>query len=134
MRTDELFRLLACGIHPESGMRLPEGSVVHSPDAIRLLFVLAEEFKDERFFQVKRGDEVKLTPEERRQKNLDEGRPANAYLPWKEEEQQQLLEAFTRGATISELAAVCERTSRSIALKPEKLRLINAEEAAVYAK
>lgn len=133
MKTDELFRLMARGIHPESGELLPEGSVVHSPDAIRLLFVLAEEFKDESFFQVKRREKVKLTPEERRQKNRFEGRPANAYLPWREEEQQQLVEAFTRGATIPELAEVCERTSRSIALKLEKLRLISAEEAAVYA-
>jgi len=132
MMAGELFRLLAKGIHPETGELLPPHSIVHTPDAIRLLFALAEEFKGTNFNSVKRHARVKLTPDERREKNRAEGKPANAYLPWSEEEKQTLVVHFRQGCSIGELAALCERTPRSIAIQLEKLALITAEQAAEF--
>ncbi|WP_342754503.1 hypothetical protein AAGQ96_21325 [Pantoea sp. MBD-2R] len=52
MMAGEGFRLLAKGIHPETGEPLTPGAVVHSPEAIRLLFLLAEEFSFTRFCSI----------------------------------------------------------------------------------
>ncbi len=54
MKAGEVFKLLAKGIHPETGELIPGGSVVHFPEAIRLLYSLAEEFADDIFPQIKR--------------------------------------------------------------------------------
>ncbi|MDN8543763.1 hypothetical protein ACMGEE_19195 [Erwinia sp. DT-104] len=132
MMAGEIFRLLAKGIHPETGELLPPASVVHTPDAIRLLFALAEEFSGVNFSSVKRQEKVKLTPEERREKNRAEGRPGNAYLPWSEEQKQELIALFRQGHSVSELAGLCERSPRSIAMQLEKQALITAEQAAAF--
>lgn len=132
MRAGEIFRLLAKGIHPETEEPLPPKSIVHTPDAIRLLFALAEEFSGVNFSTVARQEKVKLTPEQRREKNRAEGRPANAYLPWSEEEKQVLVLQFRQGCSISDLAGFCERTPRSVAMQLERLGLITAEQALVY--
>lgn len=132
MIAGEIFRLLAKGIHPETGELLPPSSVVHTPDAIRLLFTLAEEFSGVNFSAVTRKEKVKLTPEQRREKNRAEGRPANAYLPWSEEEKQALILQFRQGCSISDLAGFCERSPRSVAMQLERLGLITAEQALVY--
>ncbi|MEI2267578.1 hypothetical protein [Erwinia sp. CGal63] len=132
MMAGEIFRLLAKGIHPETGELLPPASVVHTPDAIRLLFALAEEFSGVNFSMAARKEKVKLTPEQRREKNRAEGRPANAYLPWSEDEKQTLVLQFRQGCSISDLAGICERSPRSVAMQLERLALISAEEAAAY--
>jgi hypothetical protein len=132
MRAGEVFKQLARGFHPETGELLPPESAVHSPAAIRLLYELAEEFSHECFSGIKRKEKVKLTPEQRREKNRAEGKPANAYLPWNEEEKIRLGELFQRGDDIAALSQQFERSSRSIALMLEKMALITAEEAAAY--
>jgi len=132
MMADEIFRLLAKGIHPETGATLSPASAVHTPDAIRLLFALAEEFRNVNFSTIKRKQKVKLTAEERREKNRAEGRPANAYLAWSEEQKQELIVLFRQGYSVNELAILCERSPRSIAMQAEKLALITAEQAAAF--
>jgi len=132
MMANEIFRLLAKGIHPETGELLSPASIVHTPDAIRLLFALAEEFSGVNFSAVARKEKVKLTPEQRREKNLAEGRPANAYLPWSEEEKQSLILHFRQGCTVRELAELCERSPRSVAMQLERLALITPEQAATF--
>ncbi|KGT95401.1 hypothetical protein NG99_03445 [Erwinia typographi] len=132
MKAGEVFKLLAKGIHPETGELIPGGSVVHLPEAIRLLYSLAEEFADDIFPQIKRKEKVKLTPDQRREKNRAEGRPANAYLAWGEEEKGRLLEDFQNGIGILYLGELYERSPRSIALQLEKMSLITPEEAAAY--
>ncbi|WP_428944561.1 hypothetical protein ACQK5W_18965 [Pantoea sp. FN060301] len=132
MLAAELFRLLASGVHPETGEPLPPDSLVHRPEAIRLLFLLAEEFSGMHFRQIKRREKVKLTPEERRQKNRQTGRPENAFLPWQEEEKQQLAAQVTGDYSIPELGKRFGRSPRSIALQLVKMKLITAEAAAAY--
>lgn len=131
MSATELFRLLASGIHPETGEPLPPDSLVHRPEAIRVLFLLAEEFAGMQFRQMKRREKVKLTAGERRQKNRHTGRPENAFLPWREEEKQQLANEVA-GYSIPELGKRLGRSPRSIALQLVKMKLITADEAAPY--
>ncbi|MGB9096295.1 hypothetical protein [Erwinia sp.] len=132
MRAGEVFKLLARGIHPETGELLPVGSAVHLPEAIRLLYSLAEEFSDDNVSGIKRKEKLKLTPDQRREKNRSEGKPANAYLPWGEEEKLRLQEDFQNDIGILYLGELYERSPRSIALQLEKMSLITAEEAAAY--
>lgn len=132
MRAGEVFKQLARGIHPETGELLPPASVVHSSEIIRLLYALAEEFEGDEFPQIKRKEKVKLTPEQRREKNRAEGRPANAYLPWSEEEKTRLKEDFLNSIGIPSLGQLYERSLRSIALQLEKMSLITADEAGTY--
>lgn len=128
----EVFKQLARGFHPETGELLPPDSVAHNPAAIRVLYELAEEFALENFSGIKRKEKVRLTPEQRREKNRAEGKPANAYLPWSEEEKVRLSEVFQQGDDVAALSEQFERSSRSIALMLEKMALITAEEAAAY--
>ena len=132
MMAGEVFKQLARGFHPETSELLPPESAVHSATAIRLLYELADEFSHDCFSGVKRKEKVKLTPEQRREKNRAEGKPANAYLPWSEEEKVRLGEVFQRGDNIASLSEQFERSSRSVALMLEKMALMSAEEAAAY--
>lgn len=132
MMAGEVFKQLARGFHPETGELLPPESVVHSPAAIRLLWALAEAFSQEHFSGIKRKEKVRLTPEQRREKNRAEGKPANAYLPWGAKEKVRLGEVFLRGDNIAALSKQFERSPRSVALMLEKMALITAEEATAY--
>ncbi|SQI47063.1 Uncharacterised protein [Serratia plymuthica] len=76
MKTQAMLRALANGINPETGELLGTASMTGSPEAIRLLFALAEEFQVE----PERQKKVKLSPEERQQKNIAEGRPAKSHF------------------------------------------------------
>nr|SAY45692.1 Uncharacterised protein [Serratia marcescens] len=71
-------------------------------------------------------------PEEKRQKNLAEGRPANAYFPWPEEEKLRLRESDAAGATLEALSDEFERSTWSIAVQLQKMGLIGEEPAAAY--
>ena len=86
MNIGTLLRAQANGVNPDTGELLRPASAACAPEAIRLLFALADEFDGESELQKK----ARLTPEEKRQKNLAEGRPANAYFPWPEEEKLRL--------------------------------------------
>ncbi|WP_338564618.1 hypothetical protein [Erwinia sp. E_sp_W01_6] len=132
MRAGDVFKQLARGVHPETGELLPPTSVVHASEIIRLLYSLAEEFEGDEFPQIKRKEKIKLTPEQRREKNRAGGRPANAYLPWSEEDKLRLREDFQSSIGIRTLGQLHERSLRSIVLQLEKMSLITADEAAEY--
>ncbi len=76
MNTGTLLRALANGVNPDTGELLRPASAACAPEAIRLLFALANEFDGEAELQKK----VRLTPEEKRQKNLAEGRRTGGRL------------------------------------------------------
>lgn len=120
MNTGTLLRALANGVNPDTGELLRPASAACAPEAIRLLFALADEFDGESELQKK----ARLTPEEKRQKNLAEGRPANAYFPWPEEEKLRLRESHAAGATLEALSDEFECSTWSIAVQLQKMGLI----------
>lgn len=128
MNTGTLLRALANGVNPDTGELLKPASAACAPEAIRLLFALANEFDGESALQKK----ARLTPEEKRQKNLIEGRSANAYFPWSEEEKLRLRESHAAGATLEALSDEFERSTWSIAVQLQKMGLIGEEQAAAY--
>ncbi|WP_258029444.1 hypothetical protein [Serratia marcescens] len=103
-------------------------SAACAPEAIRLLFALASEFDGESELQKK----ARLTPEEKWQMNLAEGRPANACFPWSEEEKLRLRESHAAGATLEALSDEFERSTWSIAVQLQKMGLMEEEQAAAY--
>lgn len=112
-----MLRALAKGFNPETGELLNHTSLVHSPEVIRILFRLAEELQ----VHPERPKKGKLTPEERRQKNITEGKPANSYFPWTEEEKGLLTEGYSDGKTVVILSVEFERSLRGIAVQLEKM-------------
>lgn len=128
MQTYLTLRALARGINPETGEFLNHTSLVHSPEAIRMLFALADEF----YAEPERMKKAKLSPEERRQKNIAEGRPANFNFPWSEEDRKLLEEGYSSGKTIEALSVEFGRSLRGIAVQLEKMELITEEQAAAY--
>ncbi|MEL5300133.1 hypothetical protein PTR52_22870 [Serratia nevei] len=124
MNTGTLLRALANGVNPDTGELLRPASAACAPEAIRLLFALANEFDGEAELQKK----ARLTPEE----NLAEGRPANAYFPWPEEEKLRLRESHAAGATLEALSDEFERSTWSIAVQLQKMGLIDEEQAAAH--
>ncbi|CAI1184966.1 Uncharacterised protein [Serratia quinivorans] len=126
MNTSTLLRALANGVNPDTGELLKPASMASSPEAIRLLFALAEEFQSE----TERQKKTKLTPEERRQKNIFEGRPAKSYFPWDEEEKLRLQESHAAGMTLEIMSSEFERSTWGIAVQLQKMGLITEEQAA----
>lgn len=125
-----ILKALANGVNPESGEMLPRSSVAHTPEAIRLLFALSEEFSGTQ--QGKKVKKEKLTPLERQQKNLAEGKPAKSYFPWSEEEKLMLEEYYKPGKSIEGLANDFDRSVRAVAIQLEKMGLITAEQLVSY--
>ncbi len=128
--SDDLRRL-ALGFHPETGEALDPDSVAQKPETIRLLFILSEELAEK---AERKGTEGrrKLSPEERIEKNLAEGRPARSNLPWEEEERGALLKGHAGGETPPQLAARFQRSVLAIVAQLEKAGVMDAGEAAVW--
>ncbi len=128
MNISAMLRALANGVNPETGEVLSSGSVANKPEAIRMLFTLAEELIAEPEKQKK----SKLSPEERQQKNIAEGRPAKSHFPWTEDERHLLEESYNQNNSIEALSTQFERSARAVAIQLEKMGLITAEELVVY--
>ncbi|AYZ30883.1 hypothetical protein [Serratia sp. FDAARGOS_506] len=128
MNTGMLLRALANGVNPDTGELLRPASAACAPEAIRLLFALANEFDCESELQKK----ARLTLEEKRQKDQAEGGRANAYFPWPEEEKQRLRESHASGATLEALSDEFECSTWSIAVQLQKMGLIGEEQVAAH--
>lgn len=128
MNGAEMLRALANGINPETGEMMAPDSLTNKPEAIRILFALA----DELITVSEKPKKAKLTPEERQQKNIAEGRPAKSHFPWTEEEKLALEQEHSSGRNIDELSAKFERSSRAVAIQLEKMGLITAEQLLAY--
>lgn len=55
-----------------------------------------------------------MSPDEKRQRNLEVGRPRNAGLPWTEEDRATVASAFGDGKTIEEMARELDRSRAAI--------------------
>jgi hypothetical protein len=129
MRLSEQLKLLAKGIHPETGEVLDEGSLTNRPEAIRLLYDLSEEVLQ---YEGPKKSKQKLQPEERRQKNISDGKPPKSHFPWSEEEKKMLKEAFKNKPDVELLANRFERSILAVAVQLQKLALISEEEFESY--
>ncbi|TVQ57209.1 MAG: hypothetical protein EA366_08965 [Spirulina sp. DLM2.Bin59] len=121
------LKLLANGINPKTGEVLGEKSLTNRPDVIRILFALAEELSS-----LENGSKSKLTPEDRRQKNIMQGRPPRSHFPWSDQEKAALASEFKNNPRIKDLAELFERSPLAIAVQLQKLMLISEEELDAY--
>ena len=129
MDLSQQLKILAKGINPDTGEVLEANSVANTPDAIRLLFSLAEELAD---YEKPKKRKNKLTPEQRREKNILEGKPPMSHFPWVEEEKEKLVQEFKNNNDISALANIFERSSLAIAVQLGKLSLLTEEDVDSY--
>ena len=63
---------------------------------------------------VGRASKPAMTIAERRQRNLDLGRPANYGLPWTDEDRSEVAAAFGTGRPIEAIATELDRTRGAI--------------------
>lgn len=120
MHLCEQLKMLAHGANPETGEVLGDESLTNKPEVIRMLFLLAEELSGGKAALPK----VKLTPEERRQKNIADGKPAKSHFPWEEGEKTALAHEFESGLGVEQLAERFERSTLAIVVQLEKMKLI----------
>lgn len=129
MRLSEQLRLLAKGIHPETGEVLDEGSLTNGPEAIRLLYDLSEEILQ---YEKPKKSKQKRQPVELRQKNISEGKPPKSHFRWSNEEKKMLEEAFNNNSDVELLANRFERSILAVAVQLQKLTLISEDELESY--
>jgi hypothetical protein len=119
------LKLLAKGINPETGEMLDKSSVANTPEAIRILFCLADEIMQEA--EPIRKEKKKDT-KDLRTRNIEAGRPPRSHYPWKDEELTRLKTQFDGIDNIEQLANVLERSTIAVAVQLHKLLLISDEE------
>ena len=101
-----IVKTLAQGTHPTTGEVFPPESPYNDPTVIRALFSILD--------FVKQSKKPRKTVEERRQENLEIGRPLNSGLPWTEDDRTAVRSGFQEGMTIEKLAATLARSSGAI--------------------
>ena len=100
-----IVKTLAEGIDPITGKVFEPNSPYNEPRVIRALFTV------HRYWH---GPKARLSPDEKRQRNVELGRPKNAGLPWTEEDRTTVASGFGDGKTIGELAGVLDRSRAAI--------------------
>lgn len=128
MTISAMLKALANGVNPDTGEFMASGSVTNQPEVIRMLFMLSDELAEGPEKQKK----VRLTAEERQQKNIAEGRPAKSYFPWTDEERGLLEEHFRANDSVELLSIRFERSMRAVAIQLEKMGLISAEQLLTF--
>jgi hypothetical protein len=129
LNLSEQVKILAKGINPDTGELLDSKSIANSPDGIRFLFSLAEELSD---YEKPKKRKNKLTPEQRIEKNIKEGKPPKSHFSWEDEEKEKLKEIYSTSQSIELSATELERSVLAIAVQLEKLSLITIEEVESY--
>ena len=119
-KAKEIVRLLAEGIDPTTGEVLPPDSPYNEPIVIRALFTVIESLKEVR--------KPKKTVKQKRQENIDSGKPRNAGLPWTDDLKMELADKFRSGTSIPELSRYFERTKGAILSELTKQGLIEDDE------
>ena len=104
--SQNIVKTLAQGIHPTTGEVFPPESPYNDPRVIRALFSMLE--------SAKYSKKPRKSPEERRQENLELGRPRNSGLPWTEHDRGLVASGFQEGMTVAKLATMLERSSAAI--------------------
>jgi hypothetical protein len=114
-----IVKTLATGVDPTTGEVFPPESPYNDPKVIRALFSILE--------FVKHAKKPRKTLEERRQENIECGRPRNAGLPWTEDDRAGVVAQFKRGATIQELARAHDRSCGAIQAELVKQGLVSPD-------
>jgi hypothetical protein len=128
------LKTLAKGINPDTGELLDHNSCGNKPEAIRLLFLLAEELENSGHDKTKKS-KPKLTAEERQAKqakNLEMGRPKNSHFSWTEEEKKKLIAAYSDNDNLELLADKFERSTLAIAVQLGNADLLTEEDIEFY--
>ena len=105
-RAQRIVEILAQGVDPATGEAFATDSPYNEPQIIRALFTVHE--------FVRRARKPPMSLDERRQENIDLGRPKNYGLPWTDDARTEVAAKFEGGQPIVELAAVFERTQGAI--------------------
>jgi len=100
----EILLALAHGIDPKTGEVLPPQSPYQNPDVIRALFDGIRALEEKERIEINSSSKRKL----------DENMPARAGQAWDDREAQQLMEQFDKGAKISQIAQLHQRTPGAI--------------------
>lgn len=127
----ELLTALAGGVNPSTGEILPDASLANTPDAVRLLYTLAMEFKQVKSQQPKPKKQSRDL-EGLRESNLANGLPARSHFPWSEEDYNQLLDEYHIHRDIETVAQIMERSTRAIAVKLGSAGVLTPEEVEPY--
>jgi hypothetical protein len=152
--TSRVLRVLASGVHPETGEYLDSDSALQDPFVIRLLYRAADELDGVVYHApALRGYLVNAaagaaehesrvdgtsppvdhvphgSPESRRDRNLREGRPARTFFPWTQTEREALTQAFAEGLPIEDIANMLERSPTSITVQLVKAGLLEEDES-----
>ena len=93
----QVIRTLSEGVDPLTGEEMSTDSAVQHPRVVRALLGAVAALEKE-------------TDRARRRKD----QPRQSGLPWTEQEEQALVEAHERGATLKELASAHERSAYAI--------------------
>jgi hypothetical protein len=101
-----IVKTLAEGVNPTTGEVFPPDSPYNDPRVIRALFTVHD--------LARPAAKLKMSASERRQENLDCGRPGNAGLPWTDDARALIASEFQKGKTIEELATTLERSRGAI--------------------
>ena len=117
--SQNIVKTLAQGIHPTTGEVFPPESPYNDPRVIRALFSMLE--------SAKYSKKPRKSPEERRQENLELGRPRNSGLPWTEHDRGLVASGFQEGMTVAKLATTLERSSASIVAEVIRQDLVPAD-------
>jgi len=105
-KAQSIVKTLAQGVDPNTGEVFAPDSPYNEPKIIRALFTVHD--------FVRHARKPKMSADERRQENLDLGRPRNYGLPWADDTRSQVASGFEDGKTVEELAATLERTLGAI--------------------
>ena len=114
-----IVKALAQGIDPNSGEVFALDSPYNEPKIIRALFTVHD--------FVLQARKPRMSADEKRQENLDLGRPGNYGLPWKDDARSQVAMGFEDGKTIEELATTLERTQGAIRAELIRQGLVEPE-------
>ena len=101
-----IVKTLAQGVDPNTGEVFAPDSPYNEPKIIRALFTVHD--------FVRQARKPRMSADEKRQENLDLGRPRNYGLPWADDARSQVAMGFEDGKTIQALATTLERTQGAI--------------------
>jgi hypothetical protein len=99
----QIIDTLAQGIHPVTGEAMPDDSPYNAPPVIRALFTVSQAL------------DAPVKPPKSR------ALPPNAGKPWSAEDDQQLRDAFGRGAQVPQLAQDLGRSRWAVESRLVKL-------------
>lgn len=114
-----IVKNLAEGVDPNTGEVFAPDSPYNEPRIIRALFTVHD--------FVRQARKPRMSADEKRQENLDLGRPRNYGMPWTDDSRSQVAKGFEDGKTIEELATTHERTQGAIRAELIRQGLLSPE-------